>query len=88
MGRSLNDGAVVDNQGRVFGVDNLRVVDASIFPSITNGNLNAPVIMVAERISDFILEREPLATARFDNGREPWHPPSAHTDREREPINL
>jgi hypothetical protein len=49
MGKSLDDGAVVDSQGRVFGVNNLRVADASIFPQITNGNLNAPVIMVAER---------------------------------------
>jgi len=46
--------SVVDYQGRVHGVDNLRVVDASIFPRITNGNLNAPTIMVAERIVDLM----------------------------------
>ena len=51
------DGAVVDPEGRVHSVDNLRVVDASIFPHITNGNLNAPTIMVAERISDLIQGR-------------------------------
>lgn len=44
---------VVDARGRVHGVDNLRVVDASVFPHITNGNLNAPTIMLAERMASF-----------------------------------
>ena len=52
MGTDLD--AVVDPRGKVHGVDNLRIADASIFPKITNGNLNAPTIMVAERIADFI----------------------------------
>jgi len=43
--------AVVDNQCRVHGIDQLRVVDASIFPHITNGNLNAPTIMAAEKVA-------------------------------------
>ncbi|MEH6517472.1 MAG: choline dehydrogenase [Halioglobus sp.] len=47
--------SVVDPQTRVHGIDRLRVVDSSIFPSITNGNLNAPTIMVAERAADMIL---------------------------------
>ena len=51
----FDEDAVVDNQGRVHGLENLRVVDASIMPEITNGNLNAPVIMMAEKISDEIL---------------------------------
>ena len=46
--------SVVDSTGKVYGIDNLRVADASIFPQITNGNLNAPTIMVAERIADLI----------------------------------
>jgi choline dehydrogenase len=46
--------AVVDHQGKVHGLHGLRVVDASIFPHITNGNLNAPTIMVAERIADMM----------------------------------
>ncbi|MCZ6852991.1 MAG: choline dehydrogenase [Gammaproteobacteria bacterium] len=46
--------AVVDPAGRVHGIENLRVVDASIFPHITNGNLNAPTIMLAEKIADAI----------------------------------
>lgn len=49
-----DDMAVVDPNTRVHGVDNLRVVDSSIFPTITNGNLNAPTIMVAERAADLI----------------------------------
>lgn len=76
-----------DNKGLVFGVNNLRIADASIFPSITNGNLNAPVIMVAERISDFVLGREPLAAASFDDGKEPWRPTATDTDREKDPIS-
>lgn len=48
--------AVVDSRLRVHGVQGLRVIDASIFPNITSGNLNAPVMMVAEKGADLILE--------------------------------
>lgn len=48
--------AVVNPQAEVYGVDNLRVVDASIMPSNLSGNLNAPTIMIAERVSDLILQ--------------------------------
>jgi choline dehydrogenase len=47
--------AVVDSDTSVHGVSGLRVVDSSIFPSIPNGNLNAPTIMVAEKAADAIL---------------------------------
>lgn len=88
MGKSPDiDGAVVDTEGRVFGVKGLRVADASIFPAITNGNLNAPVIMVGERISDFILEQS-LPPAKFAKDCEPWQPKSFDTDREKMPINM
>ncbi|MCL4104096.1 UNVERIFIED_CONTAM: hypothetical protein GTU68_034958 [Idotea baltica] len=53
--------SVVDPQTKVHGIDRLRVVDSSIFPTITNGNLNAPTIMVAERAADLILGRPTLA---------------------------
>ncbi|MFP4263961.1 MAG: choline dehydrogenase, partial [Halomonas sp.] len=52
--------AVVDGQGRVHGVEGLRVVDASLFPLIPTGNLNAPTLMLAEKIADRIRGREPL----------------------------
>ena len=50
--------AVVDSQLRVHGMSNLRVADASIMPSITSGNTNAPTIMIADKISDHILGHE------------------------------
>ncbi|GAA5444506.1 oxygen-dependent choline dehydrogenase [Microbulbifer sp. NBRC 101763] len=53
--------AVVDPETRVHGLQGLRVVDSSIFPTIPNGNLNAPTIMVAERAADLILGRPVLA---------------------------
>jgi choline dehydrogenase len=46
---------VVDNRGRVFGIDGLRVVDASIFPTVTSGNTNAATIMVARKMGDAIV---------------------------------
>ncbi len=60
MGRRDDAMAVVDPQGRVIGVERLRVADSSVFPRITNGNLNAPSIMVGEKMADHILGRAPL----------------------------
>ncbi|PKG56677.1 choline dehydrogenase [Shewanella sp. Choline-02u-19] len=56
--------AVVDSQTRVHGLQSLRVVDSSIFPTIPNGNLNSPTIMLAERAADLILGKAPLAPSR------------------------
>ena len=63
--------AVVDPQTNVIGVKGLRVVDSSIFPQITNGNLNGPSIMVGEKASDLILGKTPLARANA----QPWLAP-------------
>ena len=63
MGRADDPMAVVDPTCRVIGVDGLRVADSSIFPRITNGNLNGPSIMVGEKASDHILGRDPLPRA-------------------------
>ncbi len=60
MGAADDPMAVVDPECRVIGVEGLRVADSSIFPRITNGNLNAPSIMVGEKAADHILGRTPL----------------------------
>ena len=78
LGRADDPDAVVDPQCRVIGVDGLRVVDTSIFPQITNGNLNAPAIAVAEKAADHILGRDPLPAENI----QPWvHPDWQHSDR-------
>jgi choline dehydrogenase len=63
--------AVCDPQLRVRGVDGLRVVDASVMPTITRGNTNAPTIAIAERAADLILGHPPLAPARSTSRNEP-----------------
>jgi choline dehydrogenase/4-pyridoxate dehydrogenase len=57
MGSPNDPTAVVDSELRVIGVDGLRVVDASIFPDLVGGNINGPVIMVAEKAADLIRNR-------------------------------
>ena len=54
-----------------IGVQGLRVADSSVFPRITNGNLNAPSIMVGEKVSDLLLGRAPLAPENLP----PWSHP-------------
>jgi choline dehydrogenase len=68
MGRADDRASVVDPECRVIGVEGLRVADSSIFPRVTNGNLNAPSIMTGEKASDHILGRQPLAPSN----QEPW----------------
>ena len=74
MGRQDDPMAVVDPDCRVIGVEGLRVADSSIFPRITNGNLNGPSILVGEKASDHILERKlPRENAQ------PWMHPNWET---------
>lgn len=68
MGRTGDPMSVVDPQTRVIGVEGLRVADSSIFPRITNGNLNAPSIMTGEKAADHILGKEMLSPVN----RAPW----------------
>jgi len=68
MGDKDDPMAVVDPECRVIGVDGLRVADSSIFPQITNGNLNGPSIMTGEKAADHILGKQALAR---DNAQ-PW----------------
>ena len=61
MGTSNNREAVVDAHGKVHGLSKIRIVDASIMPAATNGNTNRPPILIAEKLSDSILGKYPLA---------------------------
>lgn len=77
MGRTDDPMAVVDSECRVIGVDALRVADSSIFPRITNGNLNGPSIMTGEKAADHILGRRLPAS-----NDAPWvHPDWATSQR-------
>ena len=85
MGARNDERAVVDPQCRVRGLEGVRIVDSSIFPTIPNGNLNAPTIMVAERAADLILGKEPMRILDAPVWRDPeWRT----RQREREPVRL
>ncbi len=77
MGAVADPMAVVDSHASVIGVDGLRVADSSIFPRITNGNTNAPSIMVGEKVADHILQRHPLPPVND----QPWMNPLWETSQ-------
>jgi choline dehydrogenase len=62
MGRESEPGAVVDARLRVQGVAGLRIADGSVMPSITSGNTNSPILMIAERAAQWVAQE---ATSRF-----------------------
>jgi len=75
MGAASDPMAVVDPEARVIGVEGLRLADSSVFPRVTNGNLNGPSIMTGEKAADHILGRTPLAPSNL----EPWINPNWQT---------
>jgi choline dehydrogenase len=77
MGRRDDPMAVVDPELRVIGVEGLRVVDSSIFPQVTNGNLNGPSIMTGEKAADHILGKGMLARSN----QQPWINPNWRTSQ-------
>ena len=77
MGSPKDPMAVVDPECRVIGIENLRVADSSIMPQVTNGNLNAPTLMIGEKASDHILGRDPLPPSN----QEPWINPTWRTSQ-------
>ncbi len=80
MGAASDPMAVVDpNTMKVHGLDNVRVVDASAMPTTTNGNIHAPVLMLAEKAADIILGREPMKPEYKDYYRHGVHPADAGT---------
>ena len=77
MGLKTDKYAVVNNSGKVHGINSLRVVDASIMPFAPNGNTNAPTIMIAEKISDEILGAKPLTRIELQT----WQSSNYQTDQ-------
>ena len=66
MGSSDDPMTVVNNEGQVNGIENLRVIDSSVFPTIPNGNLNGPTIMLAEKMADSVLGKKPLISSNVN----------------------
>jgi choline dehydrogenase len=66
MGSSNDPMAVVNSEGQVIGIDNLRVIDSSVFPTIPNGNLNGPTIMLAEKMADSVIGKKPLKSSNVN----------------------
>lgn len=64
---------------KVYGMENLRVVDASAMPRTTNGNIHSPVLMLAEKAADIILGKEPLAPQYVDYYKHGVHDEDAGT---------
>jgi len=70
MGVAADPLAVVDPELRVFGTEGLRVVDGSVMPDLVGGNINAPIIMIAEKAADFVRGKPPLEAVRLAGAAE------------------
>lgn len=86
MGADNDPMAVLDSHCNVRGIKNLRVVDSSIFPSITNGNLNAPSIMVAEKAADIILGQSQLPADNAETWIDPQWPTKQRQGAAKRPL--
>ena len=87
MGSKNDPMAVVNNKGQVYGIDKLRVVDSSIFPTITNGNLNGPTMMAAEKMADAILGIQPLSSSNINVWIDPDWQSSQRQRKVKRPLN-
>ncbi|MFN3212099.1 MAG: choline dehydrogenase [Henriciella sp.] len=83
MGAIEDPNTVVDTECRVRGLDGVRVVDASIFPTVPYGNINAPTIMAAEKAADTILGKAPLAPLSVPS----WIDPNWETQQRLNPVS-
>ncbi len=86
MGADDDPMAVLDAECRVRGIQSLRVVDSSVFPTITNGNLNAPTMMVGEKAADLIRGREPLAPSNAEVWIDPQWQTRQRQGKPRRPL--
>jgi choline dehydrogenase len=86
MGPSGSPDSVVDTACRLIGFEGLRIVDASVFPSIPYGNINAPTIMVAEKAADAILGHPPLSPAEVPVWIDPAWPDRQRPNTPQRPL--
>lgn len=88
LGNGRIEAAVTQSNCKVWGIDNLRIVDASIMPSIVSGNLNAPVIMMAEKAADIIVSSRDGVSVVLPADSNPSYWKPEHPDKQRDGVPL